>query len=125
MPGGEITGALTTPVEGLVEGSVHGAGPLRVRAPGRVQCLKVRLGERPPHVRCGKQPGKRNGQGCLLLRHLTVTAARPPVVCLPADELLWHPAGESRRTVVTKYRLPQHNDSVGCAARRVTSRAGA
>ena len=68
MPDREVIGAITAPVADLVETSVHHPGPLRVRAAGRVQRLQVRLGERPPHIRRGQQPGERNGEGCLLLR---------------------------------------------------------
>src|SRR5271169_3740659 len=75
MPRGEIVRPLLAPVTGLIEGSVHGARPPRVRTSGYLQRLQVGFGERPPHIRCREQPGERNGQERFLLSYLTVATA--------------------------------------------------
>src|SRR6266481_5844564 len=100
VPCGEVVRPFLAPVTGLIEGSVHGARPLGIRASGRLQRLQVGLGELPPHIWRRKQPGKRNGQERLLSRHLTVAPAGPAVVCLPADELLRRTASERRESAV-------------------------
>src|SRR5579863_5884428 len=106
MPRGEVVRPLLAPVTGLIEGSVHGARPLGVRASGYLERLQVGFGERPPHIRRREQPGERNGQERLLLSHLTVAPAGSAVVCFPADELLRHATGERRESVMPEYRLP-------------------